>query len=160
MNNIEKKVAAKAIRKGVRAGRKGTFAEAKRNAGNLKGAGTGMSGKIKKSLVLRAMTKKQLHLKNAFGMEIRFKDSEDRGLVHISKEGVRSFIPHAIEYGHVGPYMSEKSQKKRTGGDYTKQEKVAAPKPFMIPAHESTRSHSMYIAKKVITQEITKEWNK
>jgi len=150
LKHMEKKAAQKAIKKGVTAGRKKTLAVARHNAASLENVGTGMAEKIASSLVSRVTPKKTLKAKDAWAKEITFnpKKVEANGLIYISKEGVRSFIPFAIEYGHAAPYQ---------GGS---KNKVASPKPFMRVAHEQTKGESMRIAKKVITQEIRKAWNK
>ena len=147
---MESKAAAKAVKKGVTAGRKKTLAVARHNAAGLETGGSGMSERIAASIVSRVTPRRILKAKDAWAKEITFdpKKVEANGLVAISKAGVRSFIPFAIEYGHAAP------------GQGGSKAKVAAPKPFMRTAHEATKNESMRIAKKVIAQEIHREWNR
>ena len=157
---LEKKTAKVAVRKGVRAGRKDTLAAAKTNAGNLRNAGTGMSDRIKRALKLKVTPKRVLHAKDAYAIEINFK--EDPKLTHTAKDGNESYIPFAIEYGHVGPGegAARKANRKSDIVKNYKNRRVAMPKPFMIPAHESTIGKSFSSAKRVIMAEISKVWRK
>lgn len=158
---METVTAKKAVRKGVRAGRKDTLAMARYKAANLENAGTGMAELISESLYLRVTPKSVLHAKDAYAMQIEFKtDGQFDRLIDISKEGVRNFIPHAIEYGHVGMYKGQARSKNRKSLVVSNVKKtiVAQPKPFMVPAHEETISRSFSSAKKVITSEIMKDW--
>ncbi len=143
MKRMETTVVQKAVRKGVRAGRKDTLAKARDNAARLEGEGTGMAEKIASSLKLMVTGKRKLHASDAYAIEVGFDTKKVPELID-----KKNFIPFAIEYGHAGPGQ---------GGTKTK---VAAPKPFMRPAHEATKAKSIDVAKRVIARELKKEWNK
>jgi len=145
---LETKVARAAIRKGVRAGRKTTLAVAKTNAAGLRKSGTGMSEKIRSALKLRVTPKSTLHRKDSYAMEVLIDPKITPEFLHVTKEGKKYYIPYAIEYGHAAP------------GDGGSKDKFVLPKPFMIPAHEMTRNTSIYMASRVIADEIKKAWNR
>lgn len=171
MANMERKESQKAIRKGVHAGRKQTLREAKSRASSLERVGTGMAEAIADALVIRVVkqkTLKRLGYKSAYAKEVTFNTSKYPQLIHYPKGsyserwagrdrrgrlaikrktfGKRSFIPYAIEYGHAGPGNH--------GGG-----RVAAPKPFIRPAHEATKKQSIRDAKATIIKHISGYWN-
>lgn len=148
LKRLEGTVGKKIVRKGVRAGRKGTLAKARDNASRLEGEGAGMAEYIAASLKLTVTDKRKLHARDAYAMEIGFDTQNFPDLIE-NNRGRRNFIPHAIEYGHVGP-----GQGGGTGP------KVAAPKPFMRRAHNATIAQSLNVAKRIIARELSREWNK
>ena len=161
--SLETKDARNAVRKGVRAGRKDTLAEVRANAKSLNSSsGRNMADKIKRSLKLRVTPKSKLHAKDAYAMEINFDTAKSPDLVYKTKEGVRYFIPFAIEYGHVGPgegVARSKNRKASVVRNFAKR-KVAEPIPFMRRAHESTIGKSFSAAKNVIMNELLRAWRK
>ena len=148
LSNLEKKVAKTAVRRGVRAGRKPTLAAARSNAKNMVGGQMGQ--KLSKNIVLRTTKRSALRVRDGYAMEVRLKSSGEGApaeFVHVSAAGTRTYVPHAIEYGHVAHGQSGSGAK------------VAAPVPFLRNAHEQTEKQSLEIAEREIVNEIQKAWS-
>ena len=149
LKRLEGTVGKKIVRRGVRAGIKPMFAKAKDNASRLEREGTGMAEYIAASLLLKTTPKRTLHARDAHAMEIDFDTQNYPDLIENSPgSGRRNFIPHAIEYGHAGPYAGG-------SGD-----KLVAPKEFMRAAYEATKGNSIDVARRLIAKEIKREWNR
>jgi len=120
---LERKVGKRVVKKAVRAALKPMLTGSKANARSM--IGGGMGSLIAKNIQLRAFKKQR---KGSYGMSVKIKPDVEE-FVYNSKDGKRSFIPAAIEYGHVS----------RGGGQ------VAA-MPFMRQAAEAWKSVGLQIA--------------
>ena len=90
--------------------------------GNAVGMVSGKMGALlASSMTVRAMTKMR---RGSYGHKVVIKDKA--AFVYESKDGTRSYIPNAIEYGHAAPYDA--------GGA-----KVSTAIPFQRKAYESKR---------------------
>jgi len=167
MEHMKTKVVKDAARKGVRAGSKIRLAKAKMNASNLETSGNvfstsqgmKMSEIIAASLKIRRTPRKTLHAKDGVADEVFFNTSKYPMLIYHSKK-MRSFIPFAIEYGHVAPNKGKKNRRYKGLNVRNIRGKVAKPKPFMIPAHETTKHESLSKTKAVMGKEIDRAWSK
>jgi len=138
LDKLEKKVAKKIIRKAVRAGQKPVLAKAKENAWNMVG---GMMGRlIAKNTAIRIPKKKR---RGGYTLSVRQKPGIPE-FIHNTKNGVRYYIPAAIEFGHAAP------------GDKGGAKHVAAV-PFMRDAAKLQKSQSEIIVKREILQGIRRE---
>lgn len=167
---LEKRELNKGARKAVRAGRKPMLGEVRTRAARLERVGTGMGEAISaaaKVRMLKARTLRSIGVKSGAGAYIYFDTNRFPQLIHYPRgsysytakrktrrgtrivrktHGKRSFIPHAIEFGHAGPGNH--------GGA-----KVAAPKPFIRPAHAATRSKSIAAGRKVFLKHVVGYWD-
>jgi hypothetical protein len=117
---LEKKDSRKIVRKEAREAQKTVMLPAvKSNATAMIGGSMGSA--IAKKLTVRAMTKMK---RGSFGSKVVIK--EDEQFVHISADGVRSYIPNAIEFGHAAA--------NNKGGT-----KITKPIPFKRKAFEEKR---------------------
>ena len=91
---LERKTAKKIVRSAVRKGSKVIVAAAKANAVSMVG---GQMGRLlKRNIVVRAFKRQR---KGSFGVRAILR-SGVREFIYISKKGVKTYIPSAIEYGH------------------------------------------------------------
>ena len=99
LNKMEKKEGKAVVRKGVRdATKEESLAQAKSNASTMVGGTMGQM--LAKSLTLRHESKKR-RVRGAWGVDIKFSKAYNKRFVHIAKrDGRRTYIPYAIEYGH------------------------------------------------------------
>ena len=155
--NLGKKTARKIVKPALKAGRKTTLAYAKTNARNMVGGRMGhLLAKHLKSYVSR---QRDLKARDAIGQEVRLKANvpefehypmgSSSNITTKKTTGQKSYIPWAIEYGHVGP-----------GRAGNKGPKVAAPIPFLRNAHLLTKQKSLALAKSHILAGIRREWAK
>jgi len=96
------KVARKVIRQALRKGAKPVKASVKTNAVAM--VGGEMGSLIAKATAIRAVG--QRPGRASVGVVLTAKYNDD--FVHIAKDGKRSYIPSAIEFGHTGPGGGEK----------------------------------------------------
>ena len=133
---IEKNVSKKIVRKAVRAAQAPVLKLAKANAGSIVGGQMGQT--LAANLVLRAPRKQR---RGGYTLMIRLKsESEglDPSLIHTSKDGKRTFVPAAIEFGHG----TNKQQ---------------AARPFLRPAADVKRKQTIAIVTKEIGRGIDLE---
>ena len=117
---LEKKDSRKIVKKEAREAQKSVMLPAvKSNATAMIGGSMGSA--IAKKLAVRAMTKMK---RGSYGAKVIIK--EDEQFVHVSADGVRSYIPNAIEYGHAAP--------NNKGGT-----KITKPIPYKRKAFEEKR---------------------
>jgi len=96
--DLELKVAKKIVRTAVRLGAKPILAQAQANAVGMVGGNMGTA--IRKALTVRAQQRQR---PGSYGVNILIRPSEAQQFKYTSKTGHESYIPYAIEYGHVGP---------------------------------------------------------
>lgn len=118
---LERKVAKKIVRSAVRKGAKVVLRATKANAKSMVGGSVGSL--ISKNTAVRVFKKQR---RGQFGVGIKQRPGIPQ-FEHITKSGVRYYIPSAIEYGHALP-----------GAGGSKQKDIAAI-PFMRSAFDSTR---------------------
>jgi len=129
---LEKKDAKKIVKTEAREAQKKVMLPAvKSNATAMIGGAIGSL--IAKMLTVRVMTKMK---RGSVGSKVIIKESES--LVHVSADGVRSYIPNALEYGHAAP--------NNKGGT-----KISKPIPFKRKAFEEKKRA---LAKEFETQTI------
>jgi HK97 gp10 family phage protein len=134
----------KLIRQAARAGGKPVLAAAKANARSLHtGEYPGnMAETIAKSLQLRAGRKPK---PGSYFVKVQHNPKHDDKLVHHSQGsagGRRTFIPTAIEYGHVAPDGSH-----------------VPPKPYIRPALEQNSVAARAAMSADLIRGIEREWN-
>lgn len=134
LDRLEKKETARVCRKETRNAQKPMMSEIKANAMAMVGGSMGSA--IAQNLAIRAMTKLQ---RGHYGHKIIIKPTEL--FVHESKQGVRSYIPNAIEYGHAAPGDA--------GGV-----KITAPNPSQRKAYENMRLAVISLAARNISSGI------
>ena len=117
---LGQRVHKKVVRKAVREGQRPLLAATKANARSLVGGEMGAT--IAKHLQIRAP--KRQRRRGSYSLLVQLRPGID-AFVHISQSGKRSYIPAAIEYGHM------------SGESYV------PPIPFAREAAEATRNESM-----------------
>lgn len=95
LKRLEKKDAKKAVRKGVRAAQNIAKKEAKKNA--LSMIGGEMGAKIASALKVKAINKQK---KGYYALQVGIDPARAEEFIHVTKSGIRYYIPTAIEYGH------------------------------------------------------------
>ena len=91
------KVAKKTVRQAVRAGANVILPKVKDNARTL--VGGSMGSVMVKNLLVRAFKKQR---RGSYGLSVRYKSGIEE-LIHITADGVRYYVPAALEFGHARP---------------------------------------------------------
>ena len=91
---LEQKTAKKVVRKATRAATKPVQKATKENATTM--VGGDMGNLLKKHIVVRAFRKQK---RGSYGLSVKLRPGVDE-FDYVSKDGKRSYIPAAIEYGH------------------------------------------------------------
>jgi HK97 gp10 family phage protein len=140
LKELEPKVAKKLLRQTLRDGQKCIASKIKSNA---KSTVQGEMGQlISKNVIVRAAKKQK---KGSY----RYLSMLRGGIndfIHVTKKGVRYYIPSAIEYGHALPYRSSGSKKSNKNNTV----KDVPAMPFMRPAFDSTKDNVVKIIEKGI----------
>ncbi len=146
LQGLPKKVAKKVVRKSLRKGAKPIQVAAKANAKS--DVGGEMGAKIARAIKIRAQKKQT---KGSFGINVLILSKNDDDFIHITKSGVRYFIPAAIEYGHAAPGESA-AVLSSFGGKRGKRAreiigglKTIPANPFMRRAFESHRNRAVQV---------------
>lgn len=135
LDGLEPKLKKKVLRDALTKGANVTLAAAKANA---PGGGAGLLGS---KLMVRNIPKLR---RGEVGVMVAFRNSKK--LLYTTKAEHTYFIPAAIEFGHVAPYVREAEiarlaaiGRKRSHKANPRDIKVAAPHPFLRPAYDTTR---------------------
>jgi HK97 gp10 family phage protein len=129
LKNLELKVAKGIVRKATRAGAKNTLKQVKANAMAMVGGAMGaLIARRAKVFVFKHQRR------GSWGVQIGMDPKEEK-FIHYSKNGKRSYIPSAIEYGHDD----------------------ARPIPFIRSAWDKTKKEDIHIMAKMFKTEIEKE---
>jgi len=141
---LERKMAKKIIRQGVRNAQKILIPAIKSNLSAISKGG-GMSEMIAKALQIRAARKNP---RGSYSVNVQIRNQPDfvyypkgsfSSLETRKTQGKRSYIPAAIEYGHG-------------------QNKEQAARPFMRPAADSTERSRIKILSDWVRNELDKIW--
>jgi len=119
--SLEKTVAKKLARKGVRAAAGVTLPVCKAMAASV--VGGRMGSLLAAALEVRAAKKQR---PGSYMMRVQHSAKHNETFVDVAADGTRNYIPNAIEYGHAGP----------GGGGGAK---TVQPMPYMRPGLESTK---------------------
>lgn len=133
LGELPKKIARTVVRKAVRKGAKIMAAEAKSNA--RRNVGGSMGKLIARRIGVSAATRQR---PGSYTMYMDVKADEE--FVHVSKDGNRSWIPNAIEYGHIA----------RGGG-------FVPPNPYLRPAFDSKKGEAISIMTREIRDGVVRE---
>ena len=132
---LEKKISKNIVRKGLRKAQNELKSVIKSYLSAIPSRGSGMTKKIASALQLKVGKTN----KGSYAINVRIRPTPE--FVHTSKEGRRTYIPSAIEYGHG-------------------KSKEQAARPFMRPAGDATEIKRMKILSEEIAIEIGKIWGK
>ena len=146
--SLPDKVAKKVVRMAMRASAKTISADAKSRARSEIGGKMG-------ALIARQITvrKSKTQRKGAYGINAILRPHPD--FVHINKyDGVRHFIPAALEFGHAGPYAG--GRWKTAEGTWRAAEKLVRPHPFFRPAWHSKKQVAKHTAETELWRGIAK----
>lgn len=155
LRQMEPKIANKLMKKGLKNSLKPLQKAATLNA--LRMVGGEMGGLIAESITTRPIRRR----KGSYGMGVMIKPNV-AGLVHITKIGVRHYIPAAIEYGHAAPYTAGKDFGEEKDISVSKIDatiaknaaKTVPARPFMRNAVDSQKGTVLYIAGNEIREAI------
>ena len=145
LERFEPRIGKGVVRRGLRVGAKIIGERAKELAFSVVGFGGGtgsedMGAKIANSIGVRAA---KARFKGEYSVRVAVDPSGKHNdeFVHISAQGVRTYVPNAIEYGHAAPGMH--------GGP-----KIVGPMSYMRKAFDQTYPHAAKAAQKVIKRGI------
>ena len=117
---LERKTAKKIVRSAVRKGSKVIVTAAKANAVSMVGGEMGVL--LRRNIIVRAFKRQK---KGSFGVRTTIRP-QVKEFVHITKGGVRHYVPSDIEYGHDNaaaiPFMRSASD---THGEKARQVAIA-----------------------------------
>ena len=101
MKSLDIRVTKKVVRIAVKRGANIILQQSKSNAVSM--VGGDMGNLIAKNLVARVFKKRR---RGSYGVAVRLK-SGGMGLIWITQDGTREYIPAAIEFGHEGGWQQE-----------------------------------------------------
>ena len=151
LKGLEPKIAKKLVRQSLKKALEPIKALAIINAATI--VGGVMGSLLQQYMEVRPFRRQR---KGQYGAMVRIKNTGMWPFVHITKAGVREYIPAAIEYGHAAPYQGAGHLDAATEiGKIDRQiEPRAVPaRPFMRPAFEGGREQ----AEKILGEEIRSE---
>jgi hypothetical protein len=139
LREMEPKIANKLVKSGLKNALSPLKKAAILNA--LRMVGGEMGGTIAENIVTRALKRR----KGSYGMGVMIRPDVPQ-FVHITKIGVRHYIPAAIEYGHAAPYTIG-SINAKPGSEISRMDtmlanraaKTVPARPFMRDAVDSRR---------------------
>ena len=138
------KISRQVVRTGVRKGTQLVRDAQRRAAKSVVG---GRMGNLLAKHIVTHVPKRRL---GEYTISVMFRKGVDE-FVHVTKAGVRYYIPHAIEFGHALPGHGH------GGGGGAPAPKDVAAMPFMRPAAQQNRQRAMEEVMSVLRSAMARE---